>query len=137
MPAILFIVCVSDLMHLNNDSKIMAKSKIEFFKKKSKNIGVPVALTSLTTAIGFLSFCFSDVLPITRFGFITTLGIVISLFIILVSYAIRVDLNFHQLKGNDWANKKIKISISDISNIKSRFAYYSILSLMIFLMVFH
>ena len=108
MPAILFIVCVSDLMHLINDSKIMAKSKIEFFKKKVKNIGVPVALTSLTTAIGFLSFCFSDVLPITRFGFITTLGIVISLFIILVSYAICVDLNFHQLKGNDWANKKDK-----------------------------
>ena len=136
MPAILFIVCVSDLMHLINDSKIMAKSKIEFFKKKVKNIGVPVALTSLTTAIGFLSFCFSDVLPITRFGFITTLGIVISLFIILVSYAICVDLNFHQLKGNDWANKKIKNFISNISNIKSRFSYYSILSLMIFLMVF-
>ena len=136
MPAIIFIVCVSDLMHLINDSKLNIEEKKEFFKQKVKNIGIPVALTSLTTAIGFLSFCFSDVLPITRFGFITTLGILISLFIILISYSICVDLNFHKLKGNVSVNRIINNFIKSIISPKSKLKYYSVLFLMIALAVF-
>ena len=127
MPAIIFIVCVSDLMHLINDNQEFISDKKEFFKQKIKNIGIPVGLTSLTTAIGFLSFCFSDVLPITRFGFITTLGIVVSLFIILVSYSICVDLNFHLIKGNQFLNKMINNFISFIVNYKNKFSFYFLL----------
>ena len=127
MPAIIFIVCVSDLMHLINDNQQFISDKKEFFKQKIKNIGIPVGLTSLTTAIGFLSFCFSDVLPITRFGFITTLGIIVSLFIILVSYSICVDLNFHLIKGNQFLNKMINNFISFIVNYKNKFSYYLLL----------
>ncbi len=127
MPAIIFIVCVSDLMHLINDNQQFITDKKEFFKQKIKNIGIPVGLTSLTTAIGFLSFCFSDVLPITRFGFITTLGIIVSLFIILVSYSICVDLNFHLIKGNQFFNKMINNFISFIVNYKNKFSYYLLL----------
>ena len=127
MPAIIFIVCVSDLMHLINDNQKFISDKKEFFKQKIKNIGIPVGLTSLTTAIGFLSFCFSDVLPITRFGFITTLGIIVSLFIILVSYSICVDLNFHLIKGNQFFNKMINNFISFIVNYKNKFSFYLLL----------
>ena len=127
MPAIIFIVCVSDLMHLINDNQEFISDKKEFFKQKIKNIGIPVGLTSLTTAIGFLSFCFSDVLPITRFGFITTLGIIVSLFIILVSYSICVDLNFHLIKGNQFFNKMINNFISFIVNYKNKFSFYLLL----------
>jgi len=127
MPAIIFIVCVSDLMHLINDNQVFISDKKEFFKQKIKNIGIPVGLTSLTTAIGFLSFCFSDVLPITRFGFITTLGIIVSLFIILVSYSICVDLNFHLIKGNQFFNKMINNFISFIVNYKNKFSFYILL----------
>jgi predicted RND superfamily exporter protein len=127
MPAIIFIVCVSDLMHLINDNQKIIADKKEFFKQKIKNIGIPVGLTSLTTAIGFLSFCFSDVLPITRFGFITTLGIIVSLFIILVSYSICVDLNFHLIKGNQFFNKIINNFISFIVNYKNKFSFYLLL----------
>ena len=127
MPAIIFIVCVSDLMHLINDNQQFISDKKEFFKQKIKNIGIPVGLTSLTTAIGFLSFCFSDVLPITRFGFITTLGIIVSLFIILVSYSICVDLNFHLIKGNQFFNKMINSFISFIVNYKNKFSFYLLL----------
>ena len=127
MPAIIFIVCVSDLMHLINDNQQFISDKKEFFKQKIKNIGIPVGLTSLTTGIGFLSFCFSDVLPITRFGFITTLGIIVSLFIILVSYSICVDLNFHLIKGNQFFNKMINNFISFIVNYKNKFSFYLLL----------
>ena len=133
MPAIIFIVCVSDLMHLINDSGIKVKNKLDFFKTKVKNIGIPVGLTSLTTAIGFLSFCFSDVLPITRFGIITTVGIIISLFVILISYAICVDLNFHKLKGNKWLNDNINYLINFITTKSSKLSYYSIFIVMFLL----
>ena len=136
MPAIIFIVCVSDLMHLINDNQQYISDKKEFFKQKIKNIGIPVGLTSLTTAIGFLSFCFSDVLPITRFGFITTLGIIVSLFIILVSYSICVDLNFHLIKGNQFINKLINNVISSIVNYKNKFSYYMLLLVLFVLSIY-
>ena len=136
MPAIIFIVCVSDLMHLINDNQQFISDKKEFFKQKIKNIGIPVGLTSLTTAIGFLSFCFSDVLPITRFGFITTLGIIVSLFIILVSYSICVDLNFHLIKGNQFLNKMINNFISFIVNYKNKFSFYILLILLFALSIY-
>ena len=88
-------------MHLVNDNGETKKSKLEYFKYQVNNIGKPVALTSITTAIGFLSFCFSNVLPISRLGMITTIGISISLFVILVTYSICIELNLHLIKGKN------------------------------------
>ena len=52
-------MCVcSDLMHLINNDNITHDNKFEFFKQKIKNIGIPVGLTSLTTAIVFFKFLF-------------------------------------------------------------------------------
>ena len=112
MPAILFIVCISDFMHLVNDNGETKKSKLEYFKYQVNNIGKPVALTSITTAIGFLSFCFSNVLPISRLGMITTIGISISLFVILVTYSICIELNLHIIKGKNLQTNKIDNLIS-------------------------
>ena len=90
MPAIIFIVCISDMMHLLNN-KFNPKKKKKYFVNQIRKVGNPVALTSFTTSIGFLSFCFSDVLPILRFGIVTTIGVFVSLFIVLIFYAICVD----------------------------------------------
>ena len=114
MPAILFIVCISDFMHLVNNNVATKKSKLEYFKYQINIIGKPVALTSITTAIGFLSFCFSNVLPISRLGMITTVGILISLFVILVTYSICIELNLHIINGK-------KLLINKIDNLISNF----------------
>ena len=90
MPAIIFIVCISDMMHLLNN-RFNPKNKKEYFVNQIRKVGIPVALTSFTTSVGFLSFCFSDVLPILRFGIATTIGVLVSLFIVLIFYAICVD----------------------------------------------
>ena len=90
MPAIIFIVCISDMMHLLNN-RFNPKNKKEYFVNQIRKVGIPVALTSFTTSVGFLSFCFSDVLPILRFGITTTIGVLVSLFIVLIFYAICVD----------------------------------------------
>ena len=49
-------------------------------------------LTSLTTAIGFLSFVFGHFQPLVRFGIVTTLSIFISLFIIITLFSFIIDL---------------------------------------------
>ena len=136
MPAILFIVCISDFMHLVNDNGNTKKSKLEYFKFQINNIGKPVALTSITTAIGFLSFCFSNVLPISRLGLITTIGIVISLFIILITYAICIDLNLHIIKGKKALNSKIDNLISGFINFQKSKKSFPLIILMFFLCLF-
>ena len=136
MPAILFIVCISDFMHLVNDNGDTKKSKLEYFKYQINNIGKPVALTSITTAIGFLSFCFSNVLPISRLGMITTIGILISLFVILVTYAICVDLNLHIIKGKKALNNKIDNLISGFINFQNSKKSIPLILLMSFLCLF-
>ena len=135
MPAILFIVCISDFMHLVNDNGETKKSKLEYFKYQVNNIGKPVALTSITTAIGFLSFCFSNVLPISRLGMITTIGISISLFVILVTYSICIELNLHVIKGKNLQTNKIDNLISKFIKFQNSKKSIPLILIMSFLCV--
>ena len=136
MPAILFIVCISDFMHLVNDNGETKKSKLEYFKFQVNNIGKPVALTSITTAIGFLSFCFSNVLPISRLGMITTIGISISLFVILVTYSICIELNLHIIKGKNLQTNKIDNLISKFIKFQNSKKSIPLIFIMSFLCLF-
>ena len=86
IPAIVFIITISDFMHLLNSDKLY-RNKFRSFKTQLEKIGMPVFITSLTTAIGFLSFMFSSLIPLFRFGFITTITIFISLFVIVILYS--------------------------------------------------
>ena len=136
MPAILFIVCISDFMHLVNNNVATKKSKLEYFKYQINIIGKPVALTSITTAIGFLSFCFSNVLPISRLGMITTVGILISLFVILVTYSICIELNLHIINGKKLLADKIDNLISHFIKFQNSKKSTPLILLMSFLCLF-
>ena len=136
MPAILFIVCISDFMHLVNNNVASKKSKLEYFKYQINIIGKPVALTSITTAIGFLSFCFSNVLPISRLGMITTVGILISLFVILVTYSICIELNLHIINGKKLLADKIDNLISHFIKFQNSKKSTPLILLMSFLCLF-
>lgn len=98
-PAIIFIVAISDLMHLtNNQAKIGSDKKTYFFNRMNK-IGKAIILTSITTAISFLTFLFNDIEPIIRFGFITSIGVLFTMFFALVIYAIAIDKSYHKAKS--------------------------------------
>ena len=104
-PAIIFIVAISDLMHLtNNQAKISSDKKTYFFNRMNK-IGKAIILTSITTAISFLTFLFNDIEPIIRFGFITSIGVLFTMFFALVIYAIAIDKSYHK------ANSIVQLSI--------------------------
>ena len=107
IPAIVFIITISDFMHLLNSDKLY-KNKFRSFKTQLDKIGMPVFITSLTTAIGFLSFMFSSLIPLFRFGFITTITIFISLFVIVILYSLIIDFNIHKnIKNNHFLDNLI------------------------------
>ena len=112
---VIFIITISDFMHLQNISRTV-KNKFKFFKLQIQKIGKPVFLTSATTAVGFLSFSFTDFEPIKRFGIITTLSIFISLFIIVTLYSIFIDFKWQRKKSE---NTSINILISYILSLKN------------------
>ena len=95
-PAILFIVCLSDIMHLTNKQSNITSSKDVFFLARMDTVGKAVTLTSITTAMSFLTFLVNDIVPILRFGLITSVGVVFTLFIAMLVYAISIDKNFNE-----------------------------------------
>ena len=100
IPAIIFIITISDFMHLLNIRKVW-RLKYRLFRFQLIEIGRPVFLTSFTTAIGFLSFTFGSFTPLMRFGIITTFSIFVSLFVITTLFALTVDSSILQKTNND------------------------------------
>ena len=100
IPAIIFIITISDFMHLLNIRNIW-RLKYKLFRFQLIEIGRPVFLTSLTTAMGFLSFTFGSFTPLMRFGVITTFSIFVSLFVITTLYALTVDYSILRKTNKD------------------------------------
>lgn len=140
VPAIIFIICISDFMHLtnfNNKPKLFGK---ELFIFQLKEMGLPITITSLTTAIGFLSFISSDLVALSRLGIISSIGILISLLITIVFFAISLDLKMKLGgKANDFVNwvENIVPTIHNKLNPKLRIILLLISSTLIFSALFN
>ena len=58
-------------------------------------MGKAVVLTSLTTGMSFLTFLLNDIYTNITFGIITSIGVLFTLLVALLVYAISIDKNFH------------------------------------------
>ena len=134
IPAVIFIITISDYMHLLNSNQKF-RNKFRLFRSQMQYIGKPVFLTSATTAIGFLSFTFVGFDPLMRFGLITTVSIFISLFIIVTLYSICVDLNYIKRKHDVNSVNKIILFFSSIK--KYQFPILLVFILLSFLGLFN
>lgn len=124
-PAILFIVCISDIMHLTNKQSNNEKNKFDFFNLRMNIVGKAVILTSLTTAMSFLTFLVNDILPIVRFGIITSIGVAFTLFLALLVYSISIDLNFYHTKPIAFLEKLTDSILSWLKDLrKSRIFHF-------------
>ena len=135
-PAILFIVCLSDIMHLTNKQEERCQLPLLFFEKRMEVVGKAVALTSLTTAMSFLTFLANDIMPILRFGIITSFGVVVTLFIAKLVYAISVDRGFNQSKPFDFIELIINKLILFLKRGQSKTVFHVAIFLAIVLGVF-
>lgn len=79
IPPILFFVSMSDAVHLMNALKKSAKeSPVLNLKEAVHVVWGPTILTSITTAIGFLSLIWINTEPVQLLGIFTALGVVIA-----------------------------------------------------------
>ncbi len=134
IPAVIFIITISDYMHLLNSNQKF-RNRFRLFRSQMQYIGKPVFLTSATTAIGFLSFTFVGFDPLMRFGLITTVSIFISLFIIVTLYSLCVDLNYIKRKHEVNSVNKIILFFSSIK--KYQFPILCVFIILSFLGLFN
>lgn len=79
IPSILLVVSMSDIIHLyahTKESYLNGKSLKEAINDAVKHVGFATLLTSLTTAIGFITLISIRVQPIIDLGIYSALGIV-------------------------------------------------------------
>ena len=80
-PVLMVIVGTSDVVHIMTkyiDENKNGKSKSDAIKVAIKEIGLATLLTSLTTAIGFISLATSKLGPIKAFGWNAALGVLVA-----------------------------------------------------------
>ncbi|MCH2230546.1 MAG: MMPL family transporter [Crocinitomicaceae bacterium] len=81
LPSIMFVVSMSDVIHLVSRYLDALREEDSVFKAITiavKEVGMATFLTSVTTSIGFFSLYFVNVQPIRAFGIIMGFGVLIA-----------------------------------------------------------
>ena len=88
LPTIMFVVGMSDAVHFISrylEELRKVSNQLRAIKVAFKQVGKATLLTSITTAIGFLTLYTSGINPVRDFGLFTALGV---LFALLITYLI-------------------------------------------------
>ena len=78
LPTIMFVVGMSDVIHIFSkyiEEIRNGSEKIQALKITLKEIGMATFLTSLTTAIGFLTLITAKIIPVQEFGLYMAVGV--------------------------------------------------------------
>ena len=110
IPPILLVVGMSDIVHLCNKFNMLMAQGVPFktsLKTAVREVGLATFLTSLTTAVGFLSLMISPIVPIRDFGLYTGMGIMIAYVLAFTLIPCLLSLTGRPIgkasgKGNTW-----------------------------------
>lgn len=123
LPTILFIVSISDVVHIISrylDLQRNGTSSDESLKKALNEVGVATFLTSITTAIGFFSLLFVNLEPIQTYGLFLGIGVMIAF--ILAILMLPVLIHYFPGKVND-RDKKVNKKWDTAMNNLLRFVF--------------
>ena len=89
IPVMLIAIGVADGIHLYSHLQLFLRKNPNATKKEAsidmiKNMWKPVVMTSITTAVGFVSLLTSQVYPIKYFGIFTAFGVLMAMIFSLV-----------------------------------------------------
>ena len=138
-PTIILIVGISDVIHILSayDHEYQTGSDIETSTRKViRNIGLAILLTSLTTAIGFLTLCSSTMEAISSFGLEAAIAVLIAfafsiIWTPLLLYQFNLRVPLHSRIGTfDW-EKISKWIYGIVENKPQLIGYVSIIILAI------
>ncbi|MEA2042927.1 MAG: MMPL family transporter [Bacteroidota bacterium] len=121
MPVMLIAIGVADGIHLYSHLQLFLQKNPNAAKKEAatdmlKNMWKPVIMTSITTAVGFISLLTSQVYPIKYFGIFTAFGVLTAMLFSLT--LIPAGIMIFGLPKI----KKIKNTSDEKQNFASRFA---------------
>jgi len=119
IPVMLIAIGVADGIHMFSHLQLMSRKHREWSKRallENMNMEMfkPVAMTSITTAVGFLSLLSSDIMPIKYFAVFTALGVVLAMFfsIVLIPAAVNViglpKVKSSKGEGDDYFTRNAK-----------------------------
>ena len=119
IPVMLIAIGVADGIHLYSHMTIHKRenpdiSVIDLLKNMYKEIWRPIVMTSLTTAVGFISLLTSEVYPIKYFGIFTAFGVMSAMVLSLVLIPAGIIL-FNYPKS-----KKVKENTDNKEGVLSR-----------------
>ncbi len=98
-------------------------SKKEIILKTTSKMFWPILYTVLTTICAFLSLVFSEIKPIIDFGWMMTIGLLVSFIItfsllpILISFVSDISVNINEKRNSTFVNLLGKLSINNKSLI--------------------
>ena len=89
IPVMLIAIGVADGIHLYSHLQTFINHNPEASKKEAtmdmiKHMWKPVLMTSITTAVGFISLLTSEIYPVKYFGIFTAFGVMMAMFFSLV-----------------------------------------------------
>ena len=126
-PVLMLIVGTSDVIHIMTkyiDELKKGQENIPAIKTTIREIGMATLLTSMTTAVGFLSLLTSRLLPIQNFGVNSAMGVILA-FICVILFTCSVlslvpkEKLITHTKGQGWWDKKM-LAINDFTRLKGR-----------------
>lgn len=132
LPTLLFVIGISNSIHILsgfNEYSIKFNDKNKALSHTIKTIGKTTFLSSLTTAIGFLSLCFVDIPPIQMFGIFTSIGVMIAWMVsitLLPSMLILTKTDFIHKKENAGWEEALNKLYNYTRSKKYKIAFFTI-----------
>lgn len=119
IPGVLLTITLADIIHFY--SQFRREQKFEPLESAlinaAKAIYKPTLITSITTAVGFLSFLFTDVTPIVYVGLTSAFGTMLIWFLTIFVVIPYTKLNINKFKMKEMQELKFA-SLKKIENFK-------------------
>lgn len=120
IPILILCVGIGDSVHLVAEYRSLYAGKIskqEALKKTVRLISLPMILTTLTTALGFSSFIFTELVPVRELGIQAAIGAVIAL-ILTFFFAVPL-LSFTRIKPREASSENTDAKAGEPAAVNS------------------
>jgi predicted RND superfamily exporter protein len=119
MPVLLTAMCVTDEIHVFSRYFALLRERpganhVDLVRETADEMCCPVVNTTLTTAIGFVSFAFSPLAPVQTFGIFTAIGVLLSLLYSLTVVPAMLVLINPQRFGRAWRGTRLMPALARI-----------------------
>jgi len=87
LPTILFVVGMSDAVHILNryiEELRSGKEKMAAIKTTFKEVGLATFFTSITTAVGFITLIMVPIMPMQDFGIYSAIGVILAFIVAIL-----------------------------------------------------